>query len=62
MARISGVDIPREKRVEVTVGQTVRVSPALFQPIAAEDVAATLASIAVSRRHVFGRDRLEQRR
>ena len=33
---------------EDTVGQTVRVSPALFQPIAAADVAATLASIAVS--------------
>ena len=33
---------------EDTVGQTVRVSPALFQPIAAEDVAATLATIAVS--------------
>ena len=32
---------------EDTVGQTVRVSPALFQPIAAEDVAATLATIAV---------------
>jgi uncharacterized protein YbjT (DUF2867 family) len=30
-----------------TVGQTVRVSPALFQPIAAADVAATLATIAV---------------
>jgi uncharacterized protein YbjT (DUF2867 family) len=28
-------------------GQTVRVPPALFQPIAADDVAATLASIAV---------------
>ena len=28
--------------------ETVRVSPALFQPIAAEDVAATLATIAVS--------------
>jgi uncharacterized protein YbjT (DUF2867 family) len=33
---------------EDTVGHTVRVSPALFQPIAADDVAATLASIAVS--------------
>ena len=33
---------------EDTVGQTVRVSPALFQPIAADDVAATLATIAVS--------------
>jgi uncharacterized protein YbjT (DUF2867 family) len=33
---------------ESTVGQTVRVPPALFQPIAAADVAATLASIAVS--------------
>jgi uncharacterized protein YbjT (DUF2867 family) len=33
---------------EGTVGQTVRVSPALFQPIAAQDVAATLATIAVS--------------
>jgi uncharacterized protein YbjT (DUF2867 family) len=31
-----------------TVGQTVRVPSALFQPIAADDVAATLASIAVS--------------
>lgn len=31
-----------------TVGQTVRVSTALVQPIAADDVAATLASIAVS--------------
>jgi uncharacterized protein YbjT (DUF2867 family) len=30
-----------------TAGQTVRVSPALFQPIAAADVAATLATIAV---------------
>ena len=30
------------------VGQTVRVSPALFQPIAADDVAAALATIAVS--------------
>lgn len=30
------------------VGQTVHVSPALFQPIAADDVAATLATIAVS--------------
>jgi uncharacterized protein YbjT (DUF2867 family) len=30
------------------VGQTVRISPALFQPIAAADVAATVASIAVS--------------
>jgi uncharacterized protein YbjT (DUF2867 family) len=33
---------------EDTVGQTVRVSPALFQPIAADDVAATLATIVVS--------------
>ena len=33
---------------EGTIGQTVRVSPALFQPIAADDVAATLATIAVS--------------
>src|SRR5215831_2089915 len=33
---------------EGTVGQTVRVSPALFQPIASDDVAATLATIAVS--------------
>jgi uncharacterized protein YbjT (DUF2867 family) len=33
---------------EGTVEQTVRVSPALFQPIAADDVAATLATIAVS--------------
>src|SRR5262245_52941281 len=33
---------------EGMVGQTVRVSPALFQPIAADDVAATLATIAVS--------------
>jgi len=33
---------------EDTVGQTVRISPALFQPIAAEDVAATLATIAES--------------
>lgn len=33
---------------EDTVGHTVRVSPALFQPIAAEDVAAALATIAVS--------------
>jgi uncharacterized protein YbjT (DUF2867 family) len=33
---------------EGTVGQTVRVSPALFQPIAADDVAAVLATIAVS--------------
>jgi uncharacterized protein YbjT (DUF2867 family) len=32
---------------EGTVGQTVRVSPALVQPIASADVAATLASIAV---------------
>jgi uncharacterized protein YbjT (DUF2867 family) len=32
---------------EGTVGQTVRVSPALVQPIAAADVAVTLASIAV---------------
>jgi len=32
---------------EGTVGQTVRVSPALFQPIAADDVAATLATTAV---------------
>src|SRR5215813_4606441 len=33
---------------EATIGQTVRVSPALFEPIAAADVAATLATIAVS--------------
>jgi len=33
---------------ESTVGPTVRVSPALFQPIAAADVAATLATIAAS--------------
>lgn len=33
---------------EDTVGQTVHVSPALVQPIASGDVAATLASIAVS--------------
>ena len=33
---------------EGTVGQTVHMSPAQFQPIAAEDVAATLATIAVS--------------
>jgi uncharacterized protein YbjT (DUF2867 family) len=33
---------------EDTVGHTVRVSPALFQPIAAADVAATLATIAVN--------------
>jgi len=33
---------------EGTVGQTVRVSSALVQPIAADDVAATLATIAVS--------------
>jgi uncharacterized protein YbjT (DUF2867 family) len=33
---------------EGTVGQTVHVSPALVQPIAADDVAATLAIIAVS--------------
>lgn len=33
---------------EGTIGQTVHVSPALFQPIAPDDVAATLASIAVS--------------
>jgi uncharacterized protein YbjT (DUF2867 family) len=32
---------------EGAVGETVRVSSALFQPIAAEDVAATLATIAV---------------
>jgi uncharacterized protein YbjT (DUF2867 family) len=32
---------------ENTSGHTVRVSPALFQPIAADDVAATLATIAV---------------
>jgi uncharacterized protein YbjT (DUF2867 family) len=32
---------------EATVGQTVRVSPARFQPIAAADVAATLATIVV---------------
>lgn len=31
-----------------TVGQTVHVSPALVQPIASDDVAATLANIAVS--------------
>jgi uncharacterized protein YbjT (DUF2867 family) len=31
-----------------TVGQTVHVSPALVQPIAADDVVATLANIAVS--------------
>lgn len=31
-----------------TIGQTVHMSPALVQPIAADDVAATLASIAVS--------------
>ncbi len=33
---------------EGTIGQTVHVSPALVQPIAADDVVATLASIAVS--------------
>jgi uncharacterized protein YbjT (DUF2867 family) len=33
---------------EGTIGQTVHVSPALVQPIAADDVAATLASVAVS--------------
>jgi uncharacterized protein YbjT (DUF2867 family) len=33
---------------EGTVGQTVHVSSALFQPIAANDVAATLATIAVN--------------
>jgi uncharacterized protein YbjT (DUF2867 family) len=33
---------------EGAVGESVRVSSALFQPIAADDVAATLASIAVS--------------
>jgi uncharacterized protein YbjT (DUF2867 family) len=33
---------------EGTIGQTVHVSPALVQPIAADDVAATLAIIAVS--------------
>ena len=33
---------------EGTIGQTVHVSPTLVQPIAADDVAATLASIAVS--------------
>jgi uncharacterized protein YbjT (DUF2867 family) len=33
---------------EGTFGQTVHVSPALVQPIAADDVAATLATIAVS--------------
>jgi uncharacterized protein YbjT (DUF2867 family) len=33
---------------EGTVGETVHVSSALFQPIAADDVAATLATIAVS--------------
>src|SRR5262249_13817381 len=32
---------------EGAVGETVRVSSALFQPIAAQDVALTLASIAV---------------
>ncbi len=31
-----------------TDGQTVRLSPALVQPIAADDVAATLADVAVS--------------
>jgi uncharacterized protein YbjT (DUF2867 family) len=31
-----------------TVGNTVRLSPALFQPIAAEDVAAALADIALA--------------
>ena len=31
-----------------TVGNTVRVSPALFQPIAAEDVAAALADVALA--------------
>jgi uncharacterized protein YbjT (DUF2867 family) len=33
---------------EGSIGQTVHVSPALFQPIASDDVAATLATIAVS--------------
>ena len=33
---------------EDIIGQTVHVSPALVQPIAADDVAATLATIAVS--------------
>ncbi len=33
---------------EGTIGQTVHVSPALVQPIAADDVAATLANIAMS--------------
>jgi uncharacterized protein YbjT (DUF2867 family) len=33
---------------EDTVEQTVRISPALFQPIAAADVAATLATVAAS--------------
>jgi uncharacterized protein YbjT (DUF2867 family) len=33
---------------EGTIGQTVHVSPALVQPIAADDVAATLATIAVN--------------
>jgi uncharacterized protein YbjT (DUF2867 family) len=31
-----------------TLGQTLRASPALFQPIAADDVAATLATVGVS--------------
>lgn len=31
-----------------TVGQTVRLSPALFQPIASDDVAAALAELAVA--------------
>jgi uncharacterized protein YbjT (DUF2867 family) len=33
---------------EGAVGQTVYVSPALVQPIASDDVAATLANVAVS--------------
>jgi uncharacterized protein YbjT (DUF2867 family) len=33
---------------EGTIGQTVHMSPALVQPIAADDVAATLATIAVN--------------
>jgi uncharacterized protein YbjT (DUF2867 family) len=32
---------------DATTGQTVRLSPALLQPIAADDVAATLADVAV---------------
>ena len=31
-----------------TDGDTIRMSPALFQPIASEDVAATLADVAVA--------------